>query len=130
MSEPQAVYLKDYRPPAYFIPKLRLTFDLFEEKTLVTARAQVRRNTGRFPPDFVFQLSAEEAAGLRSQIATSRTHGGRRYLPYAFTEHGAIMAATILNSRRAIEMSIYVVRGLCAIARGIGLQQGTCPAPR
>lgn len=73
---------------------------------------QVRRNSERFPPDFLFQLSAAEAETLRSQIATSKStrRGGRRYLPYAFTEHGAIMAATVLNSPRAVEMSIFVVR--------------------
>lgn len=75
---------------------------------------QVRRSAKRFPADFMFQLNAQEAAALRSQIATSNAppqgRGGRRYLPYAFTEHGAIMAATILNSPRAVEMSIYVVR--------------------
>jgi len=72
---------------------------------------QVRRNASRFPEDFVIRLSIEEAANLRSQIATSSSsHGGRRYLPYAFTEHGAIMAASVLNSERAVEMSIFVVR--------------------
>jgi len=75
---------------------------------------QVRRNRERFPADFMFQLSAQETEALRSQIATSNApsqgRGGRRYLPYAFTEHGAIMAATILNSPRAVEMSVYVVR--------------------
>jgi hypothetical protein len=73
---------------------------------------QVRRNQQRFPSDFMFQLSREEIVSLRSQIATSKYtgRGGRRYLPYAFTEHGAIMAATVLNSPRAIEMSVYVVR--------------------
>jgi phage regulator Rha-like protein len=72
---------------------------------------QVKRNAHRFPDDFVMQLSVEEAANLRSQIVTSRSgHGGRRYLPYAFTEHGAIMAASVLNSKRAVEMSIFVVR--------------------
>ena len=59
----------------------------------------------------MFQLTAEEVTGLRSQIATSNVgRGGRRYAPYAFTEHGAIMAATILNSPLAVEMSVYVVR--------------------
>src|SRR5438874_4834425 len=59
---------------------------------------QVKRNARRFPEDFVFQLSSEEAANLRSQFVTSSSsHGGRRYRPYAFTEHGAIMAASILN---------------------------------
>lgn len=72
---------------------------------------QVRRNLDRFPADFMFQLSAPEYADLMSQIATSKpTRGGRRKLPLAFTEHGAIMAATVLNSARAVEVSIYVVR--------------------
>jgi phage regulator Rha-like protein len=72
---------------------------------------QVKRNAERFPEDFVFQLTEEEAESLRSQFATSnRGRGGRRYRPYAFTEHGAIMAANVLNSARAIHMSVYVVR--------------------
>ena len=70
---------------------------------------QVRRNRSRFPADFLFELSAEEFANLKSHFATS-SWGGRRKLPLAFTEHGAIMAATVLNSPRAVEMSIYVVR--------------------
>jgi phage regulator Rha-like protein len=72
---------------------------------------QIKRNQQRFPADFVFQLTAKEYSGLRSQIATSnKAHGGRRYLPFAFTEHGALMAATVLNSERAIRMSVFVVR--------------------
>jgi ORF6N domain-containing protein len=72
---------------------------------------QVKRNLARFPADFMFQLTPEDLAGLRSHFATSKpSRGGRRYAPYAFTEHGAIMAAMILNSRRAVEMSVYVVR--------------------
>ena len=74
---------------------------------------QVRRNLERFPEDFMFQLTLDEAAGLRSQIATSKSvagRGGRRYLPYVFTEHGAIQAANVLTSARAVEMSVYVVR--------------------
>ncbi len=72
---------------------------------------QVRRNRGRFPVDFIFELTDEEFANLMSQIATSRSSwGGRRKRPIAFTEHGAIMAATVLNSPRAVEMTIYVVR--------------------
>ncbi|MGO9946355.1 MAG: ORF6N domain-containing protein [Steroidobacteraceae bacterium] len=71
-------------------------------------KQQVRRNRKRFPADFMFQLTAEETNSLRSQIATLKTGRGqhRKYLPYVFTEHGAIMAATILNSSRAIEMSV------------------------
>jgi hypothetical protein len=73
---------------------------------------QVRRNAARFPEDFLFRLSAGEWDSLRSQFATLKTGRGqhRKYLPLAFTEHGAIMAATILNSARATEVSVYVVR--------------------
>src|SRR6266404_5281020 len=72
---------------------------------------QIKRNQERFPSDFMFQLNPEEQASLRSQSATSNQgRGGRRYAPYAFTEHGAIMAATVLNSERAVEMSVFVVR--------------------
>jgi phage regulator Rha-like protein len=98
---------------------------------------QVKRNAARFPADFIFRLTptetvalnrsqnatgsqrhreysayVEETRSLRSQIATLKTSRGqhRKYLPYAFTEHGAIMAATVLSSPRAIEMSVYVVR--------------------
>jgi len=72
---------------------------------------QVKRNRKRFPADFVFQLTAKEHEILRSQIVISKeTHGGRRYRPFAFTEHGAIMAATVLNSERAVQMSVFVVR--------------------
>jgi len=71
---------------------------------------QVGRNTKRFPPDFLFQLTIEEAGNLKSQIATSSLHGGRRKLPYAFTENGAIMAANVLNSPEAVRMSVFVVR--------------------
>jgi len=72
---------------------------------------QVKRNQERFPSDFMFQLSPRELECLRSQIATSKKgRGGRRFLPFAFTEHGAIMAATVLNSKRAVQMSVFVVR--------------------
>lgn len=75
----------------------------------------VKRNFDKFPPDFMFTLTAEEFSALRSQIATSKPdstnrRGGRRYLPHVFTEHGALMAATVLSSPRAIDVSIYVVR--------------------
>lgn len=71
----------------------------------------VKRNLDRFPPDFMFQLTAAEHSALMSQIAISkRGRGGRRNLPWVFTEHGAIQAANVLNSPRAVEMGIYVVR--------------------
>lgn len=72
---------------------------------------QCKRNSKRFPPDFLFQLNREEFVNLRSQIATSSSgHGGRRFLPYAFTENGAVMAANVLNSPQAVRMSVFVVR--------------------
>jgi len=71
---------------------------------------QVKRNVKRFPVQFRFQVSRQEFKSLRSQFVISNEgRGGRRYLPYVFTEHGAIMAATVLNSDRAIETSIFVV---------------------
>jgi len=70
---------------------------------------QVRRNLDRFPEDFIFEVTNEEVANLKSHFATS-SWGGRRKLPLAFTEHGAIMAATVLKSPRAAEVSVYVVR--------------------
>jgi len=70
----------------------------------------VQRNAARFPEEFSFVLKRQEVTNLIFQIGTSRGHGGRRKLPRVFTEHGAIMAATILNSERAIAMSVYVIR--------------------
>jgi ATP-dependent Clp protease ATP-binding subunit ClpA len=72
----------------------------------------VKRNAERFPEDFLFRLSAAEAEALnRSQSVTgSQKHRDPRFPPYAFTEHGAIMAASVLNSPQAVEMSVYVVR--------------------
>jgi hypothetical protein len=74
---------------------------------------QVRRNADRFPPDFLFRLTeseAEDALRSRSQFATLKRGQNIKYLPYAFTEHGAIMAANVLNSPQAVQMSVFVVR--------------------
>lgn len=74
---------------------------------------QVKRNAGRFPPDFLFQLTKEEAETelrSRSQFATLKQGMNIKYLPYAFTENGAIMAANVLNSPEAVRMSVFVVR--------------------
>lgn len=111
---------------------------------------QVKRNQERFPADFAFQLTAKEMDSLRSQfatssggnrsqiatsssqgakyeknvlrsqIATSSSHGGRRYYPYVFTEHGAIMAANVLNSARAVQMSVFVVRAFLKMRAFLG----------
>jgi len=110
--------------------KVILDCDLAEIYGITTKRLneQVKRNEKRFPADFMFQLTQQEweqlnlsigdrsqnATGsfknLRSQNATSRSHGGRRYVPAAFTEHGALMVANVLNSPDAVEMSVFVVR--------------------
>lgn len=94
--------------------KVLLDSDLAELYGIETKRLneQVRRNETRFPDDFMFQLSTDEYAALRSQFATLKTGRGqhRKYMPYVFTEHGAIMAAMVLNSPRAVEVSVYVVR--------------------
>ena len=70
----------------------------------------VRRNQHRFPEDFAFRLTTEEFASLRSQTVTSSLRGGRRFLPWAFTEHGAVMLASVLNSAVAISASVEIVR--------------------
>jgi hypothetical protein len=95
----------------------------------------VKRNMQKFPPDFMFRLTLEEFENLRSQIVTSSSHsnwlqtvtgshGGRRYLPYAFTEHGAVMAANILRSKRAIQMSVFVVRAFIRMRQMLVEQRG------
>ncbi len=71
---------------------------------------QVKRNRDRFPEDFMFQLSQKELNGLRSQFATSRGWGGRRYLPFVFTEHGTVMLASVLSSPLAVRVNIQIVR--------------------
>ncbi len=106
--------------------KIILDIDLAELYGVSVKRLneQVKRNARRFPPDFLFRLSRVEHDNLRSQIATSSpVHGGRRYLPYAFTEHGAIMAATVLNSKRAIEMSLFVVRAFVRMRETLVMNQ-------
>jgi len=78
---------------------------------------QVKRNTRRFPGDFMFQLTKQEHDNLKSQFATSSWGGARRALPYAFTEHGAVMAASVLNTDRAVEVSVFVVRAFVRMSR-------------
>jgi hypothetical protein len=79
-----------------------------ETRTLVQS---VKRNLERFPPDFMFELSAAEWAALRSQTVTSKPgRGGRRYAPYAFTEQGVAMLSSVLNSDRAIAVNIEIMR--------------------
>jgi len=88
-------------------------FDLAELYGVTTTRLnqQVTRNKKRFPEDFMFRLTKKETAVLRLQFATSNVgHGGRRYLPYAFTEHGVAMLSSVLSSEQAIEVNIAIMR--------------------
>lgn len=107
--------------------KVMLDADLAELYDVPTKRLneQVKRNLERFPGDFMFALTQEEWEALRSQIATLKTGRGqhRKYLPYVFTEHGAIMAATVLNSPRAVEVSIYVVRAFIRLREALASNQ-------
>jgi hypothetical protein len=100
-----------------------------------------KRNQHRFPPDFAFQVTAADVENLRSQFVTSSlqapdspknnrsqivtgSHGGRRYLPWAFTEHGALMAANILRSERAVQMSVFVVRAFIRLREHLATNTG------
>ena len=106
--------------------KVMLDSDLAEIYDVTTKRLneQVKRNIDRFPEDFMFQLTNEEFESLRSQSATSnKIRGGRRYLPYAFTEHGAVMLASVLNSPTAIQASIKVVRAFVKMRSLLALHQ-------
>jgi hypothetical protein len=100
----------------YLIRGLKVMIDndlaALYEVTTKRLNEQVRRNEDRFPEDFMFQLSLDEYEFLRSHFATLKQGRGqhRKYLPYGFTEHGALMAASVLNTPRAVEVSIYVVR--------------------
>ena len=116
--------------------KVMLDSDLariYQVETGALNRA-VKRNIGRFPPEFMFRLTAEEyenlkcqfgISSLRCQIGTannvtsqftiSRSHGGRRKLPYAFTEHGVLMLSSVLNSQRAIDMNVLIIQAFVAM---------------
>lgn len=129
-------------PLILVVRKQRVILDVDLAKLYgVTTKAfnqAVKRNAERFPEDFAFQLTSEELVPLRSQTVTSNqkligthsgadnrsqivtsSHGGRRYLPWAFTEHGAVMAANILHSKRAIHMSVFVVRAFVRLREHI-----------
>ena len=100
----------------YVIRSQRVVLDthlaeLYEVPTFRLNEA-VKRNSNRFPDDFMFQLTAEEAQSLTSQFAMSKPtgRGGRRTLPYAFTEHGVAMLSSVLNSERAVQMNIFIIR--------------------
>lgn len=110
--------------------KVILDSDLAQIYGVPTKRLneQVRRNKDRFPMDFAFQLTDQEVANLKSQIATSSLtlgagHGGVRKLPWAFTEHGALMASTILNSPQAVKMSVFVIRAFVRLREALAVHK-------
>ena len=84
----------------------------------------VKRNTTRFPGDFIFQLTNEETITLRSQFVTSEGRGGRQYRPYAFTEQGVAMLSTVLHSERAIQVNIAIMRAFVQLREMIGSNKG------
>ncbi len=103
--------------------KVMLDVDLAELYDVPTKALiqSVKRNLMRFPADFAFQLNKEEDADLRSQIVTSKSgRGGRRYLPYVFTEHGVAMLSSVLKSERAIEANIAIMRAFGKLREMIG----------
>jgi len=98
--------------------KVMLDSDLAELYQVLTKNLNkaVRRNLDRFPEDFMFQLTPAEAESLRFQFGTSKQgRGGRRYEPYAFTEHGVAMLSSVLNSKRAVQMNILIIRAFVQI---------------
>ena len=128
MSKPQSALVVPVESRILVVrqQKIILDRDLAELYGVPVKRLneQVKRNGERFPEDFLFQLTTEEQESLRSQFATSKPgRGGRRYAPYAFTEHGAIMAATVLNSGRAVEMSVFVVRAFVRLREMLSTNQ-------
>src|SRR6266403_1414037 len=84
----------------------------------------VRRNLDRFPTDFMFQLTSEEARNLRFQIGTSSSgYGGRRYLPYAFTEQGVAMLSSVLRSKQAVQVNVAIMRAFVRLREALALHK-------
>lgn len=115
MSKTDLISIEKIEKAIYLIRGEKVMLDrdlahLYEVATKTLNRA-VKRNLHRFPLDFMFQLTEEEAENLRYQIGTSSLrHGGRRYLPYVFTEQGVAMLSSVLNSERAISVNIEIMR--------------------
>lgn len=114
MSSTDLILIEKIEKSIYLVhgQKVMLDHDLAElygVETKILNRA-VKRNLQRFPADFMFQLTANEADILRCQIGTSSFHGGRRYLPYVFTEQGVAMLSSVLNSDRAVLVNIEIMR--------------------
>ncbi len=113
-SNERIIPLESIRQRIYLIRghKVMIDADLADLYGVTTGRLneQVRRNKGRFPEDFMFQLTGEEHQALRSQFAISKERGGRRYAPLVFTEQGVAMLSSVLNSERAVQVNIVIMR--------------------
>ena len=127
-KQEQLIAIEQIEEKIYLIRGQRVMLDsdlaeVYQVETKMLNRA-VKRNIDRFPEDFMFQLTDDETKSLRFQIGTSnKGRGGRRYLPYVFTEHGAVMLASVLNSAMAIEASIKVVRAFVKMRSILALNQ-------
>ena len=127
-------HMKDFVPveriasKIYFIRNVKVMIDkdlaaLYDVETGALNRA-VKRNAERFPEDFMFQITGEEAEFLRCQNGISKlTRGGRRYLPYASTEQGVAMLSSVLNSKRAIEVNIAIMRAFVHLRKVVASQE-------
>ena len=116
-------HLEQIRSRIYEVRGVRVMLDfdlaeLYQVETRVLKQA-VRRNLERFPEDFMFEMTEQEynslIISLRSQIVTSNERGGRRHMPFAFTEHGVIMLASLLRSEIAVQMSVQITRAFVAM---------------
>ena len=120
LNEDQSIYLIRSKIHEIRGQKVMLDFDLadlYQVETKMLKRA-VKRNLNRFPVDFMFALQEPEWSDLRYQFGTS-SWGGTRYLPFAFTEHGVTMLSSVLNSDRAIQMNIAIVRAFVSLKQTI-----------
>ena len=129
MSNPSRIEIAGIEAKIYLIrgEKVILDYDLAELYQGPTKRLkeQVKRNQSRFPSDFMFKLTVNEGDSLKSQFATSKPRrGGNRVLPVAFTEHGIAMLSSVLNSERAIEVNIAVIRSFIRLRQVLNSNQG------
>lgn len=118
MNELQTIQSKIYELRGQKVMLDRDLAELYGVETKALKQA-VKRNIGRFPSDFMFELIKEEFESLRSQIVTSNRRGGTRYMPYAFTEQGVAMLSSVLNSETAIQVNIGIIRAFVAVRQMI-----------
>ena len=125
---PKALKVEQVESAIHTVNGLRVMLDSdiagFYGVTTKALNQAVRRNAKRFPKDFAFQLKAQQFTNLKSQIVTSSLHGGRRKMPWVFTEHGVVMLASVLNSNRAIEASIAIVKVFVQLQKAARISGG------